>query len=153
MKWRWQSPLNSIINGVLKTVPVSDAEIINTLQKEGEPSLLAFCDLSPLLRTGIKFESTTPRCRRLIKPPLPPAAKYSAAWEKTNYCLLAAPDGQMNTKDTLPAASVEIPAGTGFVGLAFAENAPMIYWRAYAPLRRPSLQIFRKPLSPTSGLF
>ena len=28
----------------------------------------------------------------------------------------------MNTKDTLPAASVEIPRGTGFVGLAFAEK-------------------------------
>ena len=86
MKWRWQSPLNSIINGVLKTVPVSDAEIINTLQKEGEPSLLAFCDLSPLLRTGIKFESTTTPLPPVNQTPLPPAAKYSAAWEKTNYC-------------------------------------------------------------------
>ena len=76
MKWRWQSPLNSIINGVLKTVPVSDAEIINTLQKEGEPSLLAFCDLSPLLRTGIKFESTTT--------PLPPVNQTAVASRRRN---------------------------------------------------------------------
>ena len=98
---------------------MSDAEIINTLQKEGEPSLLAFCDLSPLLRTGIKFESTTT--------PLPPVNQTAVAAGGEILCrlgedellLLAAPDGQMNTKDTLPAASVEIPRRDGlcWIGL------------------------------------
>lgn len=119
MKWLWQSPLNSIISGVLKAVPVGDAEIVNTLQQEGEPSLLAFCDLSPLLRTGIKFETTTTALPSVNQTAVADGGEMLCRLGDDELLLLAAPDGKMNPKDNLPTASVEIPRRDGlcWIGL------------------------------------
>ena len=106
MNMRWQSPLASVADIGAQWRAVEDADIVEDTGSEASPQVLAWCDLSPLPRRGVKGVMQSP-------PPINgvqqmPAGELHCRLSEEEFLFLAAADGTLSTVE-METARVWLP--------------------------------------------